>query len=48
MNTTPTMPSAEEEIWRYSRIGELDLPQFAPGTARTEFVGIGGTETTYR
>lgn len=36
MNTTPTMPSAEEEIWRYSRIGELDLSQFAPGAARTE------------
>ncbi|MGD9705589.1 MAG: Fe-S cluster assembly protein SufD [Acidimicrobiia bacterium] len=24
------MPSAEEEIWRYSRIGELDLSRFAP------------------
>lgn len=24
------MPTAEEEIWRYSRIGELDLDQFAP------------------
>jgi Fe-S cluster assembly protein SufD len=25
------MPTAEEEIWRYSRIGELDLERFAPG-----------------
>jgi hypothetical protein len=25
-----SMPSAEEEIWRYSRIGDLDLAQFTP------------------
>jgi Fe-S cluster assembly protein SufD len=24
------MPSVEEEVWRYSRIGELDLARFAP------------------
>jgi Fe-S cluster assembly protein SufD len=24
------MPTAEEEVWRYSRIGELDLERFAP------------------
>jgi Fe-S cluster assembly protein SufD len=29
------MPSAEEEVWRYSRIGELDLESFVPGRART-------------
>ncbi len=25
------LPTAEEEIWRYSRIGQLDLARFAPG-----------------
>ena len=29
------MPSAEEEVWRYSRIGELDLASFVPGRAAT-------------
>src|SRR5687768_10166940 len=24
------MPTAEEEVWRYSRIGELDLDRFSP------------------
>ena len=36
MNTTPVLPSAEEEIWRYSRIAELDLAAYAPAPARTE------------
>lgn len=27
--TTP-LPSPEEEVWRYSRIGDLDLSQYAP------------------
>ncbi len=27
---TTDMPSAEEEVWRYSRIGDLDLEQFRP------------------
>jgi Fe-S cluster assembly protein SufD len=27
--------NAEEEIWRYSRIGELDMSQFVHGTVRT-------------
>jgi len=35
MNATLALPSTEEEIWRYSRIGELDLSQFTPGTVRT-------------
>jgi Fe-S cluster assembly protein SufD len=39
MNSTLALPSAEEEIWRYSRIGELDLSRFAPGTVRTEITG---------
>ena len=38
MNTV-TMPSTDEEIWRYSRIGELDLASFAPGAVRTETLG---------
>jgi Fe-S cluster assembly protein SufD len=28
-------PSPDEEVWRYSRIAELDLDQFAPGRATT-------------
>ena len=40
MNTTPALPSTEEEIWRYSRIAELDLGSFALGKTRTETVGL--------
>ena len=29
-------PSAEEEIWRYSRIDELDLTAFSPGVSSTQ------------
>jgi Fe-S cluster assembly protein SufD len=28
-------PSAKEEIWRYSRIGDLDLERFQPGAVET-------------
>jgi Fe-S cluster assembly protein SufD len=28
-----TMPSAEEEVWRYSRIADLDLDAYAPAAA---------------
>ena len=35
MNTTLAMPSTEEEIWRYSRIGELDMSRYAAGAVRT-------------
>ena len=28
-------PTADEEVWRYSRIGELDLDAFTPGRAHT-------------
>ena len=28
-------PTTEEEIWRYSRIDELDLERFTPGTVAT-------------
>ena len=27
------LPSKEEEVWRYSRIGDLDLERYAPVTA---------------
>ena len=38
MNATPVLPSTDEEIWRYSRIEELDLGRFATGSVRTETV----------
>jgi Fe-S cluster assembly protein SufD len=40
MTPTPVLPSTEEEIWRYSRIGELDLSNYAPGSLRTETIGV--------
>jgi Fe-S cluster assembly protein SufD len=39
VSTTPTLPSTEEEIWRYSRIEELDFNSFAIGEIRTETIG---------
>jgi Fe-S cluster assembly protein SufD len=33
------LPSADEEIWRYSRIAELDLERFTPGAPRSEISG---------
>ena len=33
------LPSPESEVWRYSRIAELDLAHFRPGAARTEVEG---------
>lgn len=36
-----TLPTPDEEIWRYSRIAELDLDRFAPGTCSTEVQGAG-------
>jgi Fe-S cluster assembly protein SufD len=33
------LPTAESELWRYSRIGELDLGAFAPGHADTHVIG---------
>lgn len=43
---TPVLPSTEEEIWRYSRIEELDLSRFSPGEARTETIGAEPLRTT--
>jgi Fe-S cluster assembly protein SufD len=33
---TITLPSTDEEVWRYSRVGELDLDRYAPGGATTD------------
>ena len=33
------LPTAEAELWRYSRIGELDLGSFSPSAAATRVVG---------
>ena len=33
------LPTADEEIWRYSRIGELDLDRFAPAAVATDVIG---------
>jgi Fe-S cluster assembly protein SufD len=33
------LPSAEEEIWRYSRIGELNLDAYTVSSTRTETIG---------
>lgn len=35
------LPSAELEVWRYSRIAELDLAAFAPTAPRTTVTGTG-------
>ncbi len=38
-STTLALPSTEQEVWRYSRIGELDLAAFAPAQVHTIVVG---------
>jgi Fe-S cluster assembly protein SufD len=35
-----SMPTPEEEVWRYSRIGELDLDRYTPGRAQTTVTGL--------
>ena len=32
-----SLPSAEEEVWRYSRVDELDLDEFRPGRGDTSW-----------
>ena len=41
-----TLPGTDEEIWRYSRIGELDLGTYAPGSVRTETLNADGVRAT--
>jgi Fe-S cluster assembly protein SufD len=36
------MPTAEQEVWRYSRIGELQLDRFHPATSSTSVHGANG------
>jgi Fe-S cluster assembly protein SufD len=38
------MPSVEDEVWRYSRIGELDLAGFVPGHATTSVERADGAD----
>jgi Fe-S cluster assembly protein SufD len=40
--TTLTLPTVDEEIWRYSRINELDLSTYASGTVHTIVTGADG------
>ncbi len=42
-----TFPSSEEEVWRYSRIGELDLESFSPGRARTTVTAPAGVQVVH-
>lgn len=37
--TTMPLPSAEQEVWRYSRIGELELAAFTPAAVRSTVTG---------
>ena len=46
MNTTPVMPSTDEEMWRYSRIADLDLSSYAHGHVRTETIGADSVRVT--
>lgn len=41
------MPSPDQEVWRYSRIGELDLEAFAPGRARTTVDAPDGVQVVH-
>jgi Fe-S cluster assembly protein SufD len=38
-----TLPTTDEEIWRYSRIGELDLERFSPAAAERSVEMPGGS-----
>ena len=38
--STLALPTIDEEIWRYSRIGELDLDQFKLGKVTTKIDGL--------
>ena len=38
---TIKMPTASEEVWRYSRIGELNLDSYSPGLVTTKIAELG-------
>jgi len=40
--TSPTMPTVDEEMWRYSRISEIDLSRFRDGVAMSTVSGTDG------
>ena len=42
--TAAPMPSPQQEIWRYSRIAELDLDRFAYGELSTTVSGAGDVQ----
>ena len=44
MTTALALPSTEEEIWRYSRINELDMSKFASGKLTTTVDGGEGVQ----
>ena len=37
-----SLPTAEQEVWRYSRIGELQLDRFHPAATSTTVHGANG------
>ena len=39
---TASLPSTESEVWRYSRIGELDLAAYSPAPLHTTVTGAEG------
>ncbi len=39
------LPSAEQEVWRYSRIGDLDLGAFTPAAVRSTVTGADALAT---
>ncbi len=41
-----SLPTAGEEVWRYSRIGELQLDRFTPAKAATTITGLNGFGAT--
>ncbi|NBW91695.1 MAG: hypothetical protein EBR53_04455 [Actinobacteria bacterium] len=44
MTTALALPSTEEEIWRYSRINELDMSKFVNGKLTTTVEGGEGVQ----
>ncbi len=44
MTTALVLPSTEEEIWRYSRINELDMSKFVNSKLTTTVEGCEGVQ----
>ena len=42
------VPSPESEVWRYSRIAELDLATYPPAAVRTTVTGAEGQQAAER